>query len=116
MNLLITGGFGHIGSHIINNINKIKSIKKLYIIDYFYKNKPNSLFNLKKSKTKIFIINKDLSKSDSLKKFPITFSQSRLDSILKSSLVTLKCSCLYLFIICLRFINFFCYCYCFFFL
>ncbi len=72
MNLLITGGFGHIGSHIINNINKIKSIKKLYIIDYFYKNKPNSLFNLKKSKTKIFIINKDLSKRDSLKKFPKT--------------------------------------------
>ena len=72
MNLLITGGFGHIGSHIINNINKIKSIKKLYIIDYFYKNNPNSLFNLKKSKTKIFIINKDLSKKDSLKKFPKT--------------------------------------------
>ena len=72
MNLLITGGFGHIGSHIINNINKIKSIKKLYIIDYFYKNKPNSLFNLKKSITKIFIINKDLSKRDSLKKFPKT--------------------------------------------
>ena len=48
MKLLITGGFGHIGSFVVNNINKIKSIKKLYVIDNIFTNKPNSLFNLKK--------------------------------------------------------------------
>jgi len=70
MNLLITGGFGHIGSHIIANINKIKKIKKLYIIDNIYYNKPNSLFKIRKTKTKIYLFNKDLSQKDSLKLFP----------------------------------------------
>ena len=70
MNLLITGGFGHIGSHIIANINKIKRIKKLYIIDNIHNNKPNSLFNIKKTKKKIYLFNKDLSQKDSLKSFP----------------------------------------------
>ena len=28
MKLLVTGGLGHIGSHILQNINKIKKIKK----------------------------------------------------------------------------------------
>ena len=70
MKLLITGGFGHIGSFVVNNINKIKSIKKLYIIDNIFTNKPNSLFNLKKNKIKIILINKDLSKKNILKKFP----------------------------------------------
>ena len=70
MNLLITGGFGHIGSHIIANINKIEKIKKLYIIDNIYNNKPNSLFNIKKTKTKIYLFNKDLSQKNSLKSFP----------------------------------------------
>mgnify|MGYP006075849593 CR=1 FL=1 len=70
MNLLITGGFGHIGSHIIANINKIEKIKKLYIIDNIHNNKPNSLFNIKKTKKKIYLFNKDLSQKDSLKSFP----------------------------------------------
>ena len=60
MNLLITGGFGHIGSYIVANINKIKKIKKLYIIDNIYNNKPNSLFKIRKTKTKIYLFNKDL--------------------------------------------------------
>ena len=70
MNLLITGGFGHIGSYVIANINKIKKIKKLYIIDNIHNNKPNSLFNLKKTKIKIHLFNKDLSQKNSLRSFP----------------------------------------------
>ena len=33
MNILITGGLGHIGSHFIDSINKIKKINQVYIID-----------------------------------------------------------------------------------
>ena len=33
MNILITGGLGHIGSHFIDSIKKIKKINKVYIID-----------------------------------------------------------------------------------
>ena len=33
MNILITGGLGHIGSYVLENIRKIKNIKKIYIID-----------------------------------------------------------------------------------
>ena len=33
MRILITGGLGHIGSYILENINKIKIVKQIYIID-----------------------------------------------------------------------------------
>tara|TARA_B100001765_G_C19486018_1_gene331314 strand:- start:421 stop:1353 length:933 start_codon:yes stop_codon:yes gene_type:complete len=69
MKILVTGGLGHIGSYIIENISKIKSIRELYVIDNLYSNKINSLFNLRKKKAKLFFINKDLSKKDSLKNF-----------------------------------------------
>ena len=69
MKILVTGGLGHIGSYLLENINKITGIKELYIIDNLYSKKINSLFNLKKKKLKLFFINKDLSYKDSLKKF-----------------------------------------------
>ena len=33
MNLLITGGCGHIGSYLAENINKIKKIKNTFVVD-----------------------------------------------------------------------------------
>lgn len=68
MNLLITGGCGHIGSYLIHNIAKIKKIKKTYVIDNFKSTNINSLFNLEK-KNKISFHQIDLSKKDCLKKF-----------------------------------------------
>ena len=68
MNLLITGGCGHIGSYLLHNIAKIKKIKKTYVIDNFKSTNINSLFNLKK-KNKISFHQIDLSKKDCLKKF-----------------------------------------------
>ena len=59
MKLLVTGGLGHIGSHILQNVNKIKKIKKLYIIDSLLSNRFNALFKLKKKKAKIFFIKKN---------------------------------------------------------
>ena len=69
MKILITGGLGHIGSYIIQHINKIKVLKKIYIIDNFSTQRYCSLFNLSRSNKKIFFIQKDLSQNNSLKNF-----------------------------------------------
>ena len=69
MKLLITGGLGHIGSYLLENINKIKFIKTIYIIDNLSTNRYCSLFDTKKTKKNIFFISKDLSKKNSLDKF-----------------------------------------------
>ena len=66
MNLLITGGCGHIGSYIIDNIKKIKKVKKTIIIDNLKTTQINSLFNSKKKNNLKFYI-RDLTKEDSLK-------------------------------------------------
>jgi UDP-glucose 4-epimerase len=68
MNLLITGGCGHIGSYIIANIKKIKKIKKTIIIDNLKTTQINPLFNSKKKNNLKFYI-RDLTKEDSLKDF-----------------------------------------------
>jgi len=68
MNLLITGGCGHIGSYLIHNINKIHKIRKTYVIDNFKSTNINSLFNLNK-KNKINFYQIDLTKKNFLKNF-----------------------------------------------
>ena len=50
MNILITGGLGHIGSHFINLINRVKKINQVYVIDNNSNNRINSLFKFKKKK------------------------------------------------------------------
>ena len=70
MKLLLTGGLGHIGSYFLQKIYKIKKIIELYIIDNFLTNRYSSLFNLKNRGIKIFFLEKDLSKKDSLNNFP----------------------------------------------
>ena len=44
MNLLITGGLGHIGSYFLENINKFYNIKNIYVVDANYSNNLNILF------------------------------------------------------------------------
>ena len=68
MNLLITGCCGHIGSYLVNNIHKIKKIKKCFIVDNFNSTQINSLFNSKK-KNNLKFYNLDLTKKNSLNKF-----------------------------------------------
>ena len=68
MNLLITGCCGHIGSYLVNNLYKIKKIKKVFIIDNFKSAQINSLFNSKKINNLKFY-NLDLTKKSSLSKF-----------------------------------------------
>ncbi len=67
MKLLITGACGHIGSFIIDQVNKIKKIKEVLLIDNFNSHRYSTLFNLNKNR-KFSFYNLDLSRF-SLKKF-----------------------------------------------
>ena len=69
MKILITGGLGHIGSYILHNINKIKIVKKVYVIDDFSTQRYSSLFNLPNMKAKVIFIQKNLSLKNSLNNF-----------------------------------------------
>lgn len=66
MNVLITGVLGHIGSGLIEDIKKIKNLRKLYLIDNLRSNNINVLFNLKSSNIKIRFIQEDLLKKEAL--------------------------------------------------
>ena len=66
MNLLVTGCFGHIGSYLINNIHKIKKIKKTIIIDNVDSERIHSILNSKK-KNNLKFFNRDLTEKNSLK-------------------------------------------------
>ncbi len=66
MNILITGGFGHIGTHLLNSINKIKKLNKVYIIDNNSNNRINSIFNFKLKNLNLII--DDLTDEKCLKK------------------------------------------------
>jgi UDP-glucose 4-epimerase len=68
MNLLITGCCGHIGSYLVNNIHKIKKVKKTFIIDNIKSTQINSLFKSKKINNLKFS-KLDLTKKNSLDKF-----------------------------------------------
>ena len=68
MNLLITGCCGHIGSYLVDNIHKIKKIRKCFIVDNFDSTQINSLFNSKK-KNNLKFYNLDLTKKSSLSDF-----------------------------------------------
>ena len=72
MKILITGGLGHIGSYLLQNINKIKTLKKIYVVDNLSTQRYCSLFNLPKTKKKIFFFNKDLSLKNALNNFSKT--------------------------------------------
>ena len=68
MNLLITGGCGHIGSYLAENLNKIKKIKKTYIVDNLKSTQMSSLFNTHKRNNLKFYI-KDLTNKNALNQF-----------------------------------------------
>ena len=68
MNLLITGSCGHIGSYIVENVYKIKKIKKTIAVDNIKSNRFCSLFDLKKNNNLKFFL-RDVSNLNSLKDF-----------------------------------------------
>ena len=68
MKLLITGGCGHIGSYVAENISKITKIKKTFIVDNLSSTNIQSLFYSKKKNNLSFHL-KDLTKKKSLDQF-----------------------------------------------
>ena len=68
MKILITGACGHIGSYFIENLYKIKKVKKAFLIDNLKSNRFNSLFNTNK-KNKVEFYLKDLNDIKSLDQF-----------------------------------------------
>ena len=68
MKILITGACGHIGSHLIENLYKIKKVKKAILVDNLKSNRYNSLFNINK-KNKVEFYLKDLNDYKSLDQF-----------------------------------------------
>jgi len=66
MNIVITGALGHIGSALMQNLSKIKKLKKIYLIDNGLRNNLNVLFNYK-SKKNIKFIFEDLKSKKSIK-------------------------------------------------
>ena len=63
MNILVTGGMGHIGSKLINKLTSLKKIKKIIIIDNFSTERYISFINLKRRK-KILFFDEDLANFD----------------------------------------------------
>ncbi len=61
MNLLITGGLGHIGTYFLSRAHEIKKLKKIYVIDKIHE-RILHLVNVR-FKKKIIFINLDLSKN-----------------------------------------------------
>ena len=59
MNILITGGMGHIGSKLINKLSDLKKVKKIIIIDNFSSERYITFINLK-NRNKILFFDENL--------------------------------------------------------
>ena len=86
MNLLITGCCGHIGSYLVENVRKIKNIKKTFIVDNLESNTFYSLFNSKKKNNLSFFIKdlKDPNSLNSLKKIDYVIHLASMTNAEKS--------------------------------
>jgi len=63
MNLLVTGGMGHIGSKLVNKLSSLDKVKKITIIDNFSSERYISFINLK-NRDKIIFFDEDLASFD----------------------------------------------------
>ena len=68
MKILITGGLGHIGSYVIENLLKNNNIKKIFLVDNISNQRFNVLFKLNNKKVKF--IYGDLKIVNFIKKIP----------------------------------------------
>ena len=84
MNILITGCLGHIGSSLLMNLSKIKSLKNVYLIDNLMSNNINVLFNIKKKKE----IKVKFFKADLLDKKTLLKVKKKIDVVIHLASIT----------------------------
>ncbi|WP_440915354.1 SDR family oxidoreductase [Candidatus Pelagibacter sp.] len=80
MNIIITGGFGHIGSELLRKFVKAKKINKIFIIDNFLTQRFNSYINIKKKKIILF--------DEDLNKFSFKKINSKIDFVIHLAAIT----------------------------
>ena len=67
MKLLITGCLGHIGTYVLENIDKLGKFSKIILVDNLKKNKINNLLFIKNNLRNSKFIDIDLSQVNSYK-------------------------------------------------
>ena len=65
MNVIVTGGAGFIGSHLVEKLLQKKSISKIIIIDCFKNSSSRNLKNILNNK-KIFLVKKNICNKKSI--------------------------------------------------
>jgi len=80
MNILITGGFGHLGSILIEKFTNNKKIKKIFIIDNFLTQRFCSFIKVKKEKIIFF--------DDDLNQFLFTKIKEKIDYAIHLAAIT----------------------------
>ena len=80
MNILITGGFGHIGSELLKRFTMEKKINKIFIIDNFLTQRFHSYLDIKKKKITLF--------DEDLNKFSFTKLNSKIDFVIHLAAIT----------------------------
>ena len=68
MKILITGCLGHIGTYVLENIEKLGKFSKIILVDDLKRNKINNLLFIKNNLINSKFIDTDLSKTNSYKK------------------------------------------------
>jgi nucleoside-diphosphate-sugar epimerase len=81
MNILITGGFGHLGSELIKVLSAKKKIRKIFIIDNFLTQRFCSFINLE-NKKKIILYDENVTK------FKFSNIKSKVDKVVHLAAIT----------------------------
>ena len=86
MKILITGACGHIGSYFVENLYKIKKVKKAILVDNLKSNRFNSLFGTSKKNQVEFYLKdlNDIQSLDSFKNISIVFHFASMTNAEKS--------------------------------